>query len=227
MKFHRVIVGKNVTPQAVMRQNFRKGEERWKKETARLKQLKLGPSRENEYDYRHRMYVPRARLIGSDGVVRTRRTRNEEPLKRPKDSEYARLYLAFLNIRRQGVDARWNISGQTYMDYYGELPLKKPGLFHWKADGSHNKALFTGMEWTRDWECVQDSVTLNAISGTTDIAVEILDSHGFKTIVDPYDHDNEDYIKLVFRGSGKVCSGSWHWADNCWSENPIDPPPIG
>jgi hypothetical protein len=219
-------IGKNITPKSVMEKNWREAKERYEIESKRLKSLKLGPSRETEYDRELRMYVPRARLVGSDGVVRTRRTRNEEPAKIPKESEYNRLYSAFASIRKKGINAKWNVLGQTYLDYYGELPLENPGLFHWKADGSHNDPIGTGMEWTREWECVQDAVSLDAVCGSVDTSMEILDSYGFKTIIDSYDDGNNEHIRLVFRGSGKVCSDAWDWVGNCMSENPTEPPQI-
>jgi hypothetical protein len=222
----REMVGKNITPKSVMEKKWLEGKKRYDIESSRLKKIKLGPSRDTEYDYELRMYVPRARLIGSDGKVRTRRIRNEEPAKIPKDSEYNRLYSAFASIRKEGISAKWNVLGQTYIDYYCELPLENPGLFHWKADGSHNKSIGTGMEWTREWECVQDAVSLDAVCGSADVSKKILDSYGFKTIIDPYDDGNKEHIRLVFRGSGKVCSDAWDWVGNCMSENPIEPPPI-
>ncbi len=201
-------------------------QERYEHESTRLKALKLRKSRDTEYSGTLRRYVPRARLVGSDGIVRTRRTRNEEPTKRPKESEYGRLFSAFVDIRKEGIDAKWNILGQTYIGYYCDLPNDKPGLFHWKADGSLNDPMSTGMEWTRDWECVQDCVLLNAIGGTVDVPVKILNSYGFDTIVNPYDNGQDDDISLIFRGSGEVCSAAWDWVSNCISDNPIEPPAI-
>jgi len=204
-----------------------KKDRQFKEESMRLKKLKLKAARDTEYDPWLRTYVPRARLVGSDGIVRTRRLRNEEPTQRPKDSEYGRLFSAFHNIRKNGIDAKWNVLGSTYLSYYVDLPDDKPGLFHWKADGSLNKPLSTGIQWTRDWECVQDCVHFNAIAGSIEVSEKILNSYGFKTIIDPYKTGENDSIALIFRGSGEICSTAWDWVSNCMSENPVEPPPIG
>jgi hypothetical protein len=219
--------GENRTPRHIIEKKDREENKRYEEESMRLKKLKLKSARDTEYSPWLRTYVPRARLVGSDGIVRTRRLRNEDPTQRPKDSEYGRLFSAFYNIRKQGVDAKWNVLGQTYIGYYFELPDDRPGLFHWKADGSLNDPLSTGIEWTRDWECVQDCVLLDAIGDSVEISEKILNTYGFKTLIDPYKTGSKNSMALIFRGSGEVCSGAWDWVSNCMSENPVEPPPIG
>jgi hypothetical protein len=200
--------------------------ERHRAEIERLKKLNLGPARDTEYCKAIRSYVPRSRMIGADGVVRTRRLRNEEPMAVPKDSEHGRLLSAFADIRKEGVDARWNVLGVSLSDHIANLPWGEPGLFHWKADGSTNHEMQTGMQWTREWECVQDNVLLAAICGSEDKSEEILNSHGFRTIVHNYGDNEIYYIKLIFRGSDGAPLVWWDWIDNCISDNPIEPPPI-
>ena len=227
MEIHREIVGKNVTPKHIIEQQNREAIERHKKESMRLKKLKLKAARDTEYDPWLRVYVPRARLVGSDGIVRTRRLRNEEPTRRPKDSEYGRLFSAFYDIRKNGIDAKWNVLGDTYLSYYFDLPDNKPGLFHWKADGSLNEPLSTGIQWNRDWECIQDCVSLDAVGDSAEISEKILNSYGFNTVIDPHKTGDNNSIDLIFRGSGEVCAFPWDWVSNSMSENPIEPPPIG
>jgi len=227
MKKYREIVGKKVTPRHIVEQKRIEANKRFEEESLRLKKLKLKSARDTEYCPWLRTYVPRARIVGSDGVVRTRRLRNEEPMRQPKDSEYGRLFSAFNDIRKNGIDAKWNVLGDTYLGYYFDLPQDKPGLFHWKADGSYNDPLSTGIQWTKNWECVQDHMQLDIIGDSLEISEQILNSYGFKTVIDPYKIDSKDSMRLYFRGSDETRSTPWDWASNCMSENPIEPPAIG
>ena len=92
------------------------------REVKRLKSLHLTDGPETQYARSYRMWVPRSRVIGCDGTVRTTRKRNEEPMSRPKNSDYSRLYLAFTKMRSDGAYAKWNIDGDGHTDYWCNLP---------------------------------------------------------------------------------------------------------
>jgi hypothetical protein len=203
-------------------------------ETERLKTAKLKRSPNNEYDPMYRMWVPRTRTICSDGLVRATRTRNEHPTKPPKDSDYARLYRAFSNMRRDGAYAKWNIPGQTVEEYWCNLPdLKQPMITHYECHVSYFDMARTGMSWTKRWECVQDSVFIDVQNGGFEILEKRLTEEGFRFVVVSEVH-GKDYdiklVKLVFRGEAVNdldCGFTiWNWLNNAIEMGPKRPPKI-
>lgn len=211
-------------------------ETRVKEEVKRLKSLNLTNSKDTQWDYNYRMYVPRTRVIGSDGKVRATRSRNENPIKPPKDSEYARLYSAFAKMRKDGAYAKWNIIGQTYTDYWCNLPeLKQPMITHYKSDDTLNFSYSTGMSWTKNWECVQDNVSIDTQKGGLEILANRLTEAGFnfKVITGFYTlEDDVNLVNLVFRGKPKWGDLDdndwtiWDWMNNAMDGGPPEPPAI-
>jgi hypothetical protein len=205
-------------------------------ETQRLKSLRLTNSRETEYDRYHRMWVPRSRVIGCDGVVRTTRKRNEEPMSPPKNSDYYRLFSAFTKMRSDGAFARWNIKGNGYVDYWCNLPtLEQPMITHYEGDMDYWDHLNTGMSWAINWDCVQDNVLLDIQNDGLDIATSRLTEAGFKfKVIEEMNNleDNTQMINLIFRGNGctDVINESgfvvWTWINNAFDGGPSEPPVI-
>lgn len=207
-------------------------------ETKRLKVLRLTNSRDTQYDKFNRMWVPRSRVIGCDGVVRTTRKRNEHPTSRPKDSQFSRLFSAFSKMRDDGAFAKWNMRGDGYTDYWCNLPtLDKPMITHYEAHWSEGdeRNLITGMSWTVNWDCVQDNVLLDIQNDGLDIASNRLTEAGFKfKVIEEMNNleENTQMVNLIFRGNG--CNDVinepgfrvWTWMDNAMEGGPSEPPAI-
>jgi hypothetical protein len=201
-------------------------EEKFQKEISRLKSLKLKASRETQYDKDLRIYVPRDRIVGCDGVVRTTRLRNEQPMSMPEESDYKKLFRAFSEMRRKGIDAKWNILASTYGAYYCEVVEDgTPRVTHYKPDGTLNSPLSRGLTWNREWDAVQDQIDIETWCGAKDEAVESLKKYGLRTEQNPHSND-ENHLVILFRGEVKSNYSIWNWIDNCISDSPTDPPPI-
>lgn len=221
-------------PQRKLFTTYKVSRENVFEETQRLKNAKLKRSPNNEYDPIHRMWVPRTRTICSDGLVRATRTRNEHPTKPPKDSDYARLFRAFSNMRRDGAYAKWNIPAQTVEQYWCSLPdLKQPMITHHESNDGYFDMAKTGMSWTKKWECVQDSVFIDVQNGGLEILEKRFTEEGLRFVVVSEVH-GKDYdiglVKLVFRGEavGDLDRGFsiWNWLDNAMEMGPKRPPKI-
>jgi hypothetical protein len=208
-----------------------------KKELERIKSLRLSRSKETQYDPWYRIWVPRARVIGCDGLVRTTRQRNEEPMSPPKDSDYSRLFSAFTKMRLDGAYAKWNISGNGYTDYWCNLPeLKQPMITHYQGEIIYDDNLRTGMTWTKNWHCVQDNVFIDIQNDGLDIATKRLAEAGFNFkiidgVLDP--QDNIQMLNLIFRGVGcddndigNTGFRTWTWIGNAMDGGPQEPPAV-
>jgi hypothetical protein len=206
-------------------------------EVKRLKSLRLTDGPETQYDHSYRIWVPRSRVIGCDGLVRTTRKRNEEPTSHPKDSDYLRLYLAFMKMRSDGAYAKWNIGGDGHTDYWCNLPeLKQPMITHYKGRIIYSDHLVTGMTWTKSWDCVQDNVLIDIQNDGLDIATKRLAEAGFdfKVIEGVFNpRDNIQMVNIIFRGGGCIDGDinepgftAWTWIDNAMDEGPQEPPAI-
>lgn len=235
--------GKNARPlPSELMISAEKREKNYNEALRHVKSLKLQSSEETQYNRDHRIYVPRDRIIGYDGVVRANRLRNAEPNKRPEDSTYMKLFNAFAELRRNGVDAKWNISvpdDDTRTGYWCSLPDDdKPRVTHWKALGITNSTLQTGIQWTKDWDVLQNVVSFESVNGATDQFIETMLKFGFNAFLsNEYrskwgDHDE---IQLCFHGSPANideiedygCRAIWTWYDYAASDNKVEPPKIG
>ena len=200
--------------------------EKFEIEKLRLKSLKLKKSRETQYDYDYRMYVPRDRIKGSDGVIRTVRVRNEEPASRAEGTEFKRLFDAFAEMRKNGIDAKWNILADSWREYYCDVvDDSKPRVTHWKKIAPSSHLSYQGLKWNREWESVNDQMFIETWNGAKDETIRILTKYGFRVEQNP-DSDDENHLVLLFRGEVEANYSIWNWIDNCISDFPTDPPPI-
>jgi len=200
--------------------------EKFEAEKLRLKSLKLKKSRETQYDYDYRMYVPRDRAIGCDGIVRTVRVRNEEPASRAEGTEFKRLFNAFAEMRKTGIDAKWNIRANSWREYYSDIPFDgKPRVTHYKEIGPSSRLLADGLSWNREWESLRDQMFIDTWNGARDETIKTLTKHGFRVEQNP-DSDDKDHLVILFRGEVEASYSIWNWIDNCISDSPVEPPPI-
>lgn len=159
-------------------------------------------------------WVPRDKVIGQDGISRMMRKRNEEPNKRAKNSDYTRLFNAFSKMREDGAYAKWNIVAETYSAYLRGIPKTgQPTVTHCRANGICRESLLTGLCWTKEWEPVQDWITIETQNGGFEIAKRRLGEAGFRFQVIS-NKGNKHVIKLIFRGNGENKINVVHWTDN-------------
>lgn len=204
---------------------------RYKEESKRIASFGLVRSPENQYDRELRVYVPRSRLIGFDGIVRAGRTTDQEPLKKPKNSTFMKMTHAFTGLRRAGVDARWNITvpeADTRQGYFCSLsyPYVGPRVTHWRAADVTNQSISTGIQWGQDWEPIQDAVEFDCFNGAEEVFITALAEHGIRAEVSE-EYDENKLITVIFRGEGRLCSGRWMWTDYAFSSRRVDAPEIG
>jgi hypothetical protein len=203
---------------------------RYEEESKRISSLGLVRSPENEYNKELGLFVPRSRLIGSDGIVRAMRVANQEPFTRPKNSTYMKMTRAFTKLRRMGVDARWNImvpESDTYTGYWCSLPdYVGPRATHWRAADVVNSSISTGLQWTHDWEPVQDAIDFDCINGAEKYLIDILAEQDIRSEVNG-EFDHSVSVEVIFRGDGGACKAMWSWINYAISENKVEAPEIG
>jgi len=193
------------------------------------KTMKLSKTPETQWEKDVRGYVHRSRLIGCDRVVRAPRfskSNRGETGPIPRNSTYYKMLTSFNKLRRNKVQANWNIPAWgSWTNYWCSLPdCSGPRITHWKDLGN---VIGTGLMWTQDWEPVPDSIEFDCINGATEILINELTDIDVSIGMDITEHDGFDSVNVIFRGDGETCLAKWEWTDQMFTAEWIEPEPIG